>query len=244
MNCILEAYMKRILLALALAVPVAGSAQTTSPQPPERTVTVSATAEVEREPERESPAANAQQAASANATKMDALVAAMRRLGISGPKIRTVSYELQPQYASERPQPGERQGPPRITGYRAINMVQVTVDTVARAGAVIDAAIAAGANRVAGLSFELRDPQAARNEALRLAVTRARSEAEVMADAAGQRLGVPLNITTGGYAVPKYARAMDMMVEAQQAPAPPTPIEAGTLTIHANVTIVYRLENR
>ena len=31
---------------------------------------------------------------------------------------------------------------------------------------------------------------------------------------------------------------------AQQAPAPPTPIEAGTLTIHANVTIVFRLENR
>jgi uncharacterized protein YggE len=243
--------MKRLLLAMALVVPVTGVAQTTPPQPPERTVTVSATAEVEREPERavillavESPAANAQQAANANATKMDALVAALRRLGISGPKIRTVSYELQPQYASERPQPGERQGPPRITGYRAINMVQVTVDTVARAGGVIDAAIAAGANRVAGLSFELRDPQAARNEALRLAVTRARSEAEVMADAAGQRLGVPLNITTGGYAVPKYARAMDMMMEAQQAPAPPTPIEAGTLTIHANVTIVYKLENR
>src|SRR5687767_6464654 len=242
--------MKRFWLALALAVPAAGSAQTTPPQPPERTVTVNATAMVEREPERavillavESPAVSAQLAARANATKMDALVAALRKLGITGPNIRTVSYELQPQYASERI-PAERQGPPRITGYRAVNMVQVTVDTVARAGGVIDAAIAAGANRVAGLSFELRDPQAARNVALRLAVTRARSEAEVMADAAGQRLGVPLNITTGGYAVPKYARAMDMMMEAQQAPAPPTPIEAGTLTIHANVTIVYKLENR
>jgi uncharacterized protein YggE len=242
--------MKRFLWALALAVPAVGSAQTTTPQPTERTVTVSASAMVEREPERavillavESPAANAQQAARANATKMDALIAALRRLGISGPNVRTVSYELQPQYSSERPQPGERQGAPRIVGYRAVNMVQVTVDTVARAGGVIDVAIAAGANRVAGLSFELRDPQAARNEALRLAVTRARSEAEVMAEAAGQRLGVPLNITTGGYAVPRYARAMDMVMEAQAAP-PPTPIEAGTLSVHANVTIVYRLENR
>ncbi len=241
--------MRRLLLALALGVPAASTAQ--QPQVQERTVTVNANAMVEREPERavillavESPAATAQQAARANATKMDALVAALRRLGISGPSIRTVSYELQPQYSNERPQPAERQGPPRIVGYRAMNMVQVTVDTVARAGAVIDAAIAAGANRVAGLSFELRDPQSARNEALRLAVTRARGEAEAMAEAAGQRLGVPLNISTGGYAVPRYARQMDMVaMEAAQAPSP-TPIEAGTLSVHANVTIVYKLENR
>jgi uncharacterized protein YggE len=241
--------MKRFLYALALAAPVTVSAQQT-PTPPERTVTVNANAMVEREPERavillavESPATTAQQAAAANATKMTALMAALRRVGISGPNVRTVSYELQPQYANERPMPTEqRQGPPRIVGYRAINMVQVTVDTVARAGGVIDSAIAAGANRVAGLSFELRDPQSARNEALRLAVARARGEAEALAEAAGQRLGVPLNISTGGYAVPRFAR--DMSVSMEMAQAAPTPIEGGTLAVHANVTIVYKLENR
>ncbi|MEX2285327.1 MAG: SIMPL domain-containing protein [Gemmatimonadota bacterium] len=240
--------MKRYLFALTLAVPMAGSAQQT--QPMERTVTVNANATVEREPEQavillavESPAATAQLAARTNATKMDALVAALRRLGISGPNVRTVSYQLQPQYSNERPQPTERQGPPRIVGYRAINMVQVTVDTVTRTGAVIDAAIAAGANRVAGLSFELKDPQLARNDALRLAVTRARGEAQAMAEAAGQRLGEPLTISTGGYAVPRYARAMDM-VSMEAAQAAPTPIEPGTLSVQANVTIVYKLENR
>jgi uncharacterized protein YggE len=238
--------MNRFLFALALAVPAVGSAQQQT-QPTERTVTVNANATVEREPEQavillavESPAATAQLAARTNATKMDALVAALRRLGISGPNIRTVSYQLQPQYANERTQP---QGPPRILGYRAINMVQVTVDTVARTGGVVDAAIAAGANRVAGLSFELKDPQLARNEALRLAVARARGEAEAMAEAAGQRLGPPLTISTGGYAVPRYARAMDM-VSMEAAQAAPTPIEPGTLSVQANVTIVYKLENR
>jgi uncharacterized protein YggE len=167
---------------------------------------------------------------------MDALIAALRQLRISGPLIRTTAYELQPEYANERPQPAERPGPPRIVGYRAVNMVQVIVDSVPRVGAVIDAAIRAGANRVADLRFELKDPQAARTEALRLAVARARSEAEATARAAGQRLGAPLTITTHGQPQP-----MDRMAMARAAEAVPTPIEAGTLTVAASVTITYRL---
>ena len=234
------------LFILAAVSPVA--AQQT---PTERTVVVNASATVEREPERavimlavESTGTTARQAAQANATRMDAVIAALRRLGLTGGAVRTVSYELQPEYARdrERVEPADRNAPPRIVGYRAINMVQVTVDTVARAGGVIDAALQAGANRVANLSFELRDELAARLESLRLAVSRARSEAEAMAQAAGNRLGPALNITTGGYAIPRYGRAaaMDM---AMQAPAPPTPIEGGMLSITAHVTVTFRLEN-
>ena len=240
--------MKRILVALALAVPGVAAAQQV-PTPPERTVTVTAVATVEREPERarlllavESTGTTAEQASQANAAKMDALVAALRRLGISGPLVRTVSYQLTPQYARDpRAQPVEQQGPPRIVGYRALNMVQVTIENVARVGAIIDAAIQAGANRVAGLDFELKDPQSARLEALRLAVAKARGEAEAMAQAAGQRLGPPLNITTHGFIEPRAMRmqegaVMDMMQ------AVPTPIEPGTLQVTANVTVTFRLE--
>jgi uncharacterized protein YggE len=211
-------------------------------------VTVTATATVEREPERavvllavESQAQTAEQAAAANATKMDAVIAALRRLGIAGPAVRTVSYELQPQYS----QPGrdDPQRPPVISAYRAINMVQVRVDTVARAGSVVDAALKAGANRVANLYFELRDPEAARLEAVRAAVRKAQAEAQIMAETAGQRLGAPLQMNSGGYAIPRaYDRAVEM---AMQAPAAaPTPIEPGVLSVGATVTITYRLESR
>ena len=72
----------------------------------------------------------------------------------------------------------------------------------------------------------------------------ARAEAEVLATAAGQRLGPPLNISSSSYYEPRQMRmqAMDM-VAAAPAP-PPTPIEAGTLTITANVNIVYKMEDR
>ncbi|HEX6062731.1 MAG TPA: SIMPL domain-containing protein, partial [Longimicrobiales bacterium] len=207
---------------------------------------VNAVGTVQREPERavitvavESNAQNAQQAAQANATKMDAVFAALRRVGIVPPKVRTIAYELQPQYAQpdrENPNPTLR-----VIGYRAINMVVVEVDSIKRVGAVIDATTAAGANRVANLSFELRDPESARLEALRIAVARARQEAEVLASASGQKLGPPVNISSSSYYEPRRYR-MDAAEVAMAAPAPPpTPIEAGTLTITANVNIVYRM---
>jgi uncharacterized protein len=240
--------MKRVLMGIVAAVvPLQAMAQTTTAA--ERTVVVSAVESVEREPERavvllavESTGQTAGAASQGNATKMDAVLTALRRLGLSGRLVRTVSYQIVPQYAQpSRTNPDQE---PKIVGYRAINMVQVTVDTVARVGRVIDSSITAGANRVANLSFELRDPQSARIEALRLAVARARNEAQAMAEAAGERLGAVLNMTTGSYGIPRsYApeMAMDM---ARQAAAPPTPIEAGMLTIVANVTITFRLEGR
>lgn len=212
-----------------------------------RTLTVNATAEIERTPERadvllavESQADNARDASTQNAESMDAVIAALRQAGIPAASIRTTSYSLNPVYIpAQRGETG-----PRISGYRAVNMVEVRVDSLPRLGAVIDAAIGAGANRVASLRFDLRDPEAARLEAIEQAVAKARREAEVVARAAGQRLGPPLNISTSsdmGYPQPMYAQravAMDMPT----AP-PPTPIEAGTLTVNASVNIVYRLDD-
>jgi uncharacterized protein len=237
------------LLAFAAALtPCVLSAQ--QPQtPPERTVVVNATASIEREPERaqvllavESQAATARAAAAANATKMDAVLAALRRAGISGPNVRTVSYTIQPEYS--RPSRDDPQRPPVISSYRAINMVQVTVEPVTKAGEIIDIALQAGANRVAHLTFELRDPDSAHVEALRVAVRKAQTEAQAMAEAAGQRLGPPLQMSSGGYAIPRYARDMAGEIAMAQAAPPPTPVEPGLLTIMASVSITYRLESR
>jgi uncharacterized protein YggE len=104
--------------------------------------------------------------------------------------------------------------------------------------------IAAGANRVTNLSFELRDPESARLEALKIAVGRARAEAEVLATAAGQRLGVPTNISSSSHFQPVQYRMRDQAEMAMAAAPPPTPIEAGMLTIIANVNIVYKMEDR
>lgn len=237
--------MRKLMAAIPLLfVPAQAAAQQPQEQPPPRTITVSATGTVEREPEQgvallavESEASNARAAADANAQKMTALVAALRRSRLTDRQIRTVSYELRPEY--ERRERGTE--PPRIVSYRAINMVQITVDTVARLGGIIDAAIAAGANRVASIRFQLRDPHAAHLEAVQIAVRNARREAEAVAQAAGQRLGPPLNINTGGFQppppMPPYRmEAVDMAAQAV------TPVEGGTLSVTAHVNVVFRID--
>lgn len=236
---------QRLLALSILLFPAAAMAQ----QPPAdapRTLTVAGTGTVERDPERallmlavESEAPTARDASQANAELMQAVVAAIRGTGIPERDIRTVSYQLNPVY-SRPPTDG---GTPRIGAYRAMNMVQVTVDSIPVLGRVVDVSIAAGANRVASLSFELRDYESARSAALELAVRNARAEAEAVAAASDQRLGEPLSISTSTMQPMPYAmpRAMEM---AAGHVAADTPIEAGSLTVRATVNIVYKLEPR
>lgn len=240
--------MRAALFAAFLLVPALAQAQPVPVEQP-RTLSVSASGTVEREPEQgvvtlavESEAANARAAAEANANRMSQLMTALRRAGIPDRNIRTVSYELRPEYRGPTRDSNE---PPRIVAYRAINMVQVTVDSVPRMGAIIDAAIGNGANRVANIRFQLRDPRAAYTEAVTLAMRNARREAELVAQAAGETLGPAMSINTGGFSpppsppMPMY-RSMDMAVQE----AAPTSIEGGTLSVTASVHVVYRLVDR
>ncbi len=237
------------VVAMLVALPLSADALLAQEPPPtEQTITVTATGRVERAPDQavlhlaiESFAATADEAAADNAERMERLLAALRRLGLDEDDIETASYHLNPEYDYS---PGEprRPGEQRLVGYRAVNMVRVTIDDIDRVGEIIDASIAAGADRVNGVAFQLSDPDAARHDALRDAVDRAREEAETLASALGRRLGPALAISSGG-APPRpmlmaRAAAFDSRVES----LPPTPIQPGDLEIEASVTVVYRLE--
>jgi len=238
-------------LAVGLLLPAcAARAQEpgAAPAPPrDRTITVTGTGVVEREPDQavimlavETSAQTADAAARANAETMERVIAALRRLGLTQDRIRTVSYQLHPEYARDEPRPGQSYEP-RVVGYRAMNMVRVTLDEIARVGEVIDAALGAGANRVTGLSFQLRDPERARNDALALAVQNARAEAQTLASALGETLGPALDVSTTGRVPPPVPYMMDTAARAEVLSAMVTPIEPGTLRVEATVTIVYRL---
>lgn len=241
-------------LAAGLLLPAcAARAQQPGVTPPvrERTITVTGTGVVDREPDQavvmlavENSAPTADAAAQANAEVMERVIAALRRLGLTQDRIRTVSYQLHPEYARDEPRPGQSYEP-RVVGYRAMNMVRVTVDDIARVGEVIDAALGAGANRVTGLSFQLRDPERARLDALALAVQNARAEAQALASALGETLGPALDVSTTGrlpQPVPYLADAV--LARTAEFATAPTPIEPGTLRVEATVTIVYRLQPR
>lgn len=225
--------------ALAMAGPLPGQAAAHADTTP-RVLHVTAQGTVQRTPDRavvglavETLAPTAAEATAANAAAMDRVLAALARLGVPEARIRTTRIELRPQH--ERRRDGV---PPAIVSYQAMNQVMVQLDDMERVGAVVDAAVQAGANRVTGITFQLRDPEAARHEALRLAVQRAGAEAAVLADALGEVLGPPVAVTTGAVRSPPAPfRAMAM--EADVAAA--TPVQPGELDVQATVSITYRL---
>jgi uncharacterized protein len=208
------------------------------------TLSVNGTGTVEVAPDRarvvfavETEAEGARETGEANARLMDRVIAALRATGIPDLRIETSGYQLSPRYA-----PRQGDAPQRIAGYTARNTVQVIVDDVDAVGGLVDAALEAGANRVAGLSFEIRDAEPHRQEALRQAVARARGEAEVMAEALGMRLGTPIEVQGGAQLPgPRNIEAFSMRADVMMEAAVPTPVQAGLQTVQANVSIRYRL---
>ena len=120
-----------------------------------------------------------------------------------------------------------------ITGYQASNSVQVTA-ALGKSGALVDAAVGAGANNVNGPSLDTADTASLHNEALKQAFGEAKGKAQAIAEAAGLTLGAPLKVREGGQATPiVYAAGLE--APARAAP----PIEAGTQKIQASVTVTY-----
>jgi uncharacterized protein YggE len=179
-------------------------------------------------------ATTAAEALAANARVMTAAMAVLRRAGVAERDIQTRGLSLQPQYRYDSDRA------PSLTGYQASNSVNVRLREIGRAGAVIDALVAAGANQISGPSFGLAEPEAALDEARALAVTRARARAELYAKAAGVRLGRLVSISEAQAPQPPMPRPM-MRAMADVAMAE-TPVAPGEVGMRASVTVVFSTE--
>jgi uncharacterized protein YggE len=214
------------------------SAQAESEEPA-RGITVNGTGTVEVEPDQaqlwfgvESAGATAKAALAANATQMRKLLDALRAAGATD--LQTQHVSLSPRYV-ERPVDASV---PSVggNGYTAHNSVSATVKQLGRAGAVIDAAVAAGANHVSGPMLTVADPEELYREALEAAVADARESAEALADAADLELGRVTAVVEGGSAVPPPTA---MAARAADEAAGSTPIEPGEQEISATVTVTF-----
>ena len=170
-------------------------------------------------------ASTAEQAASQNASQVEAVLTQLRQVVGPGAQIKTINYSLRPDYRHSSGMP------PVLTGYTASNTVEVTIEDLSLIGRVIDAASQAGANTLHGLRFTLKDPEPLRAEALGLAAEQARAHAEAIASGLGRRIGAVLVAQEGAiYDLgPSNLRDAGGAVE--------TPIEAGLVQVHATVTV-------
>src|SRR4029453_17917229 len=119
--------------------------------------------------------------------------------------IQTSSISLNPEYQYDQNRP------PRLTGYRATNTVNVKFRDLKRTGAILDALVAEGSNQINGPNLTIDKPESALDEARMKAIANGRARADLYARALGMRVARLLSVSeSGGYAVPPpmpmYAR--------------------------------------
>jgi Uncharacterized conserved protein len=169
-------------------------------------------------------AASASEALAQNAKLMNAVVAALK--GAGGEQLQTQQVSLYPQT--------NQQG--QVSAYVADNSVSAKTK-IADAGALIDAAVGAGANTVSGPTLDVSGRDGLYRDALKKAVDDARAKALALGEAGGFGVGPVSSVTEqGSSSQPVFAQA------APVAKSDATPVEPGTQDITADITVTFRIQ--
>jgi uncharacterized protein len=173
-------------------------------------------------------AGSAAQAASENAHKQSAVLAALDSAGVRDSQISTQNYSIVPETRYDK------QGQvPRIVSYLVVNSISVETGTSARLGALIDAALSAGANQVSSVDFTVSNSQQLYQRAVAVAVENAQAQAQAMAAAAGGHLGSLVEMVSNDAG---WTRPAPLAFRGVAMAAAETPIIAGPRTVSASVT--------
>jgi uncharacterized protein YggE len=256
------------LFAVALgasALATTAPAQIAQPTPGPRTLTVTGDGTASAAPDVayisvgvQTQGKTAVEATSENSRLMASVLAALQARGVRPQDLRTSGLTVMPRYAPPPPATPGPPGPPQpylpgyggpsqpgeIIGYEASNHVTVTVSEVDRASELLDAALGAGANRVGGLTFRIRDTNGLRQQALADAAQAARARADALAASLGLRV-VGINSVQEE---PTYANAYNAVPEIPAiggpaaASAPPPPVVGGELTVRTRAQVTFMFE--
>jgi uncharacterized protein YggE len=170
-------------------------------------------------------------AASQNAQKVQTVMKALQSAGLSEKDIATAGYNLQQMYDYS----SNRQAPEPI-GFSANTMIRAEVRRLESLGRVIDAAIGAGTTGISGVQYFASNAEEARRSAMSQAVREARTDADVLARAAGGSLGRLIALNSGGVSQP-FSRDFNVLASASARVAgAPTNIVPGELNITALVS--------
>ncbi len=202
-------------------------------------------------------AADAQAAA---ATKTNAIIAALKALGIAEKDIQTTNYSSYPTYEYNNlpcVQPmimqsggGGSVGAPSsvypcrtgkqvLTGYEVSQSLSVKIRKTADSGTILVKVGELGATNISGLTLTVDDMQAVQAQARDKAIADAKAKAATLAKSLGVMLSKIVNFQESGNQPIYYAMDKTMSAPAG-APTPEIPVGQNTIT--SNVTISYEIQ--
>ena len=143
----------------------------------------------------ETSAPTVSEAVDENDSKMQAILDALKALGVADKDIQTMNYSIQlNRYPEAAPLPGATDEAAQPV-YQVSNMANVTIRNLDKVGDVLDAVVEAGANSIWGVSFSLDDPKPAQEEARVKAIADAEARAGALAELTGVTLGPVMSVS-------------------------------------------------
>ncbi len=187
-----------------------------------------------------------------NTDKMNAVIEAVKNLGVDEKDIQTTNYNLTPvyeNYAVPLPMtyPSISSGVIRtgsaVTGYKLEQDVEVKIRDFTKIGDVLSQATAKGANLAGDLQFTIDDPEQFKEQARAKAIEQAKTNAENLAKESGIKLGKIINIyeNYSPYPVKYDSMALGMGVAAPEASVSPT-IQPGQQEIDITINLTYQVK--
>jgi uncharacterized protein YggE len=223
----------------------------TTASPPEHPISVSASATQKVAPDLlemslrvQTKSTNAREAQQENARVSAILLGKLKALGVADKDIQTVSYSVDPVYESAYN--CDKSGmnchwDSNLTGYQAVQSLNVDIEALDNGGAVIDAASESGDNEtfVDSASFTLKpETRTEMSKALlKEAAKTAKAKAGRIADGLGITLGKVLSASENSYYQPYYYNSYEKAAGAAVPAA--TQLSPGQVEMSVSVGVSY-----
>ena len=177
----------------------------------------------------------AAEALTANTASMNTVFAALKTGGIAEKDIQTSNFMVQPRYDYNN-----NTQPPKLVGYDVSNNVTITLHQIDALGGLLDKLVQAGSNQIQGIMFQVSKPDAALDEARKIATQDASRKARLYAEAMSVGLGSVQSISEGIHHEPPMPyRGKVMRAETIAANVP---IAGGEQVLSIDVNITWEIQ--
>jgi uncharacterized protein len=236
-----------VVSVLVVAALIAGCTPTviersSDGQPTERTIAVNGTGNIYADPDVayinigvHTQNADPKTALSSNTTQVQAVINAIKAIGVVEKDIQTSNFNVYPsvQYGPN--------GETLDTLYMVDNTVYVTVRDLTKLGEMLETVVSSGANNINGITFDILDKNALASEARKAAVEDAQKQAQDIADAAGVQLGelMYVNVYYSGTTYPQYEGKGG---GGGYSSTLSVPVSAGRMVITAEVNMTFKIK--
>jgi uncharacterized protein YggE len=181
----------------------------------------------------------AAEATTESTTKMNKIIAELKKLSIEDKDIKTSNYNLNPVYNWTNAKGQE------LIGYEVTQTLTLKIRDLNKIGDVISKTTEQGANQVGNISFTIDDEFALKNQARELAIGKAKEKAELIAKQSGMKLGAIKSVYENSDPVISpimYSNAkMDLASGAAPQAISPN-IQSGQNEVKVDVTLVYEVK--